>query len=342
MPGPAERLAGRILDGWEVVERIDNFSASTSVGYRVVGPDGQPAYLKAYDFSRAFGTEDFAAAIEEIAGSYRFERNLVDRCAEQGMSRVVRGLGHGEVAVDDAPLPVMYIVFELAEGDLRDRLQSLDRTETAAKLQTLHQAAVGLRQMHAASMYHQDMKPANVFTFADDGAKVGDLGHACDEGEVAPLGNDVRPGDSGYAPPECLYPFQMPDVRARRQARDMYLFGSLILFSFAEVSATSALLSKLPPRHRPGFTRDSFDDVMPYLIEAFDQVVEEFVADVQPDPVLVLCLRELCHPDPRQRGDSKGHSAKHGNPYSLERYVTRLNLLHRRAPGADARVPKSA
>src|SRR4051794_28941106 len=104
MPGPAERLVGLTVDGWQVVERIGNLAAKTSVGYRVVGEDGRQAFLKAYDFSRAFATDDFATAIEEIAGSYRFERDLVDRCAGRGLNRVVRGLASGEATIGDAPL----------------------------------------------------------------------------------------------------------------------------------------------------------------------------------------------------------------------------------------------
>jgi hypothetical protein len=51
-------------------------------------------------------------------------------------------------------------------------------------------------------------------------------------------------------------------------------------------------------------------------------------ADIR-DDVLKL-LDELCHPDPNRRGDPVARRLGH-DPYSLGRYVTRLNLLYRRA-----------
>ena len=331
MPGSAERLEGRTLGRWRVLERIDGHDGASSVGYRVAGPDGESAYLKAYDFSRAFASDrDFPAAIEEIARSYRLERDLVTRCNASGMSRVVRGLDQGEVQFDDSRLPVMYIVFELAEGDLRHRLQTVEQVDVAARLQMLHHAAVGLSQLHGRGLVHQDIKPANVLTFADEGAKLGDLAHACEHAREPAL-ETVRPGDRSYAPPEALYGFAMGDIDLQRQARDVYLFGSLILFAFVEVSATSALLSKLAPAHRPKASRIPFEEALPYLIEAFDQVVEDFIEEARPPDLLVASFRELCHPDPRRRGDSKARVARHANPYSLQRHITRLNLLHNRA-----------
>jgi serine/threonine protein kinase len=332
MPGPAERLEGRTLGRWRVLERIDGHDGASSVGYRVAGPNGENAYLKAYDFSRAFASDrDFPTAIEEIAGSYRLERDLVARCNESGMSRVVRGLDQGEIQFDDSRLPIMYIVFELAEGDLRHRLQTVEQIDVAARLQMLHHAAVGLRQLHGSGLVHQDIKPANVLTFAEEGAKLGDLAHACEQAGREPALEALRSGDRSYAPPEALYGFAMADIDLGRQARDVYLFGSLILFAFVEVSTTSALLSKLAPAHRPKAGRVLFEEILPYLIEAFDQVVDEFIDEAHPPDLLIASFRELCHPDPRQRGDSKARVARHANPYSLERHITRLNLLHNRA-----------
>jgi eukaryotic-like serine/threonine-protein kinase len=333
-PGPAERLTGMTLSGgWTVKGRLPNAGSSDrslSVSYEVER-DGQRGFLKATDYSRAHTSEDFTRAVEEIVTSYNFESDVVELCKGARLSRVVRGIDSGEVFIDGSELPVMYLIFELAEGDVRHHLQQVGADEQVWRLMVLHNAAVGLDQLHRRRVYHQNLKPSHLLTFGDHGAKVGGLSAAWNSGLTSPQCESGIPGDPEYAPVEALYGFELADPLAIRQARDMYLFGSLILFLYQHVTTTTALLHYLDRGRHPRITSESFEEVLPYLEEAFDDVVESLRGAAGISQELVECFQELCHPDPRRRGHPKSHQAKHGSPYSLERYISRLGMLLRRA-----------
>jgi hypothetical protein len=119
----------------------------------------------------------------------------------------------------------------------------------------------------------------------------------------------------------------------------MYLFGSLIPFLYLEITTTTALLTHLPGQWHPRETGASFEDVLPYLDEASDRVVEELDGSgAGAHPLLIESFRELCRPDPRLRGHPRAHAETHGSSYSLERYVSRLaRLLHEAGQGGEWR-----
>jgi hypothetical protein len=60
--------------------------------------------------------------------------------------------------------------------------------------------------------------------------------------------------------------------------------------------------------------------------------LEDFAKTVPSDlrEELVLAVRQLCEPDPRLRGHP-GEKLGHHNPYSLERYVSKFDLLAKKA-----------
>jgi eukaryotic-like serine/threonine-protein kinase len=77
----------------------------------------------------------------------------------------------------------------------------------------------------------------------------------------------------------------------------------------------------------------TFHEVLPYLRDAFNQAIELFSLDISNNQLrreLTSIVRELCDPDPNVRGDSKNR-ARGANPFSMERYLTRFDLLSRRA-----------
>jgi serine/threonine protein kinase len=118
------------------------------------------------------------------------------------MSRVVS-------ALDDDPtgtgLPVQYIIFECAESDVREQALIDGRFDTAWALRTLHQVAVGVRQLHGRNIVHQDLKPSNVLLFETVGSKVGDLGSSTNKENSSPRDQFDVAGDRTYAPPDLLY-----------------------------------------------------------------------------------------------------------------------------------------
>lgn len=332
--GPATRLQGETLDGgWTVGERLDRFADATgglcSVGYIVRKEDGTEAYMKALDYQRAI--REHLSRFSEVMGSmldaYNHEKSLNDRCADARLSRVVKSLTAGALAVEHSEIPVNYIIFELAEGDVRQRLGRAG-SSAAWKLRTLHQAAVGLSQLHSRGIIHQDIKPSNVLTFESEGAKIGDLGSAWFNGETAPLLDQAFGGDPDYAPPECLFGFELSDGRAKLLARDMYLLGSLIMFVLSGVDATTALITHLPADVRPQRSSHTFETALPYLREASDAMLDAFAAGLEIDEADEVrdLVSQLCDPDPRTRGDRYA-IGRYANRFWLQRPISKLDRL---------------
>jgi serine/threonine protein kinase len=197
----------------------------------------------------------------------------------------------------------------------------------------LHHTVTGLWQMHGQDIVHQDIKPSNVLTFGREYAKLGDLGRASSRSFTAPHDDYECAGDPEYAPPELLYGRVSPDWSARRQACDMYLLGSLIMFTFSGVTATAAILAFLDDSQHPDEWEDSYEAVLPYIRVGFDRALDEFAAAL-PEALavsLVPMVRQLCDPDPALRGHPRTRASRATNPYSLQRYVSELDLHARRA-----------
>lgn len=337
--GPAYCLAGRQLEGgWTVEEILPLVPGGTggnfSVGY-LVERDGTMAFLKALDFSRMFSRPNTMKMIEAMVRNYNFEQEVSYHCLDRRMTKVVHPVGHGQVLVEGFPVPdVYYIIYELADGDSRHALSTLEQGVTAWKLRTLHDVAVGLRQLHAAEVAHQDVKPSNVMCFELGGSKIGDLGQASRRDRPRPLDDCAMPGDPVYAPPEQRYGEVPSDWVKRRYGCDAYHLGSLALFFFAGVSMTAAIDERLDPAHRLGAWDGGFEMVLPFLIDAWDQVMrdaEESLERSLPEFGLGLAgmVRQLTHPDPERRGHPKALGRT--NPYSLDRYVAQLDLMSRQA-----------
>lgn len=333
--GPAAQLTGMELEGgWKVVRRLKRSEGATgglySIGYLVEHQDGRTAFMKAHDYARAISQNvaNFSSVLEDMLAAHNFERDLNDHCLNLRMSRVVRVIAASAIAVPDSPLPVNYLIFELAEGDIRDRLADFADVDLVWKLETCQQTAVGLAQLHRAKVVHQDLKPSNLMDFGRGGSKIGDLGNSWFAGRSSPLADGNFAGDPDYAPPECLYGFEMENIEGRLRARDLYMFGSVVLFLFSGVDATCALLTKLPRSHHPGASGAEFEDALPHLIEATEKVADEFEAELGdgPEAALADIYRQLCNPDPRRRGHPNARIG-HGNPYSLERYVSQFDRL---------------
>ncbi len=338
LTAPAHQLLGRQLgSGWKVTQKIEPKPGATgsnfSVGY-VVEKDGQKAFLKAFDYKEALAYSNPAKMLAAMTTAYNFECEVLDRCARKNFRRVVKALEFGAERVGEKDLigVVQYVIFELASGDVRAHLEVTDKLGLVWKLRTLHQVATGLRQLHGESIAHQDLKPSNVLVFGDLDSKVADLGRASDKNKASPHDHHLIAGAWTYAPPELIYRFGSPDWDERRLGCDLYLFGSLIVFFFTGQATTTLLLQHLDSSHRPDQWKGMFHDVLPFLVDAFENVVKDFAESV-PNEIrdnLVSKVRELCYPDPVVRGHprSKGQL---GARFSLERYVSEFDLLAQKA-----------
>jgi hypothetical protein len=165
-----------------------------------------------------------------------------------------------------------------------------------------------------------------------------DLGCAHIPGRPSPHDDDPIAGDSFYASPEQLYrcPERLSD-RRHRQAADMFMLGNLIVYLMTGVTFNELLYKELDDTQHWSNWDAGYDDVLPGLVDAHGRALARFevhlLADLQP---LREVIDHLCHPDPIQRGDAIARRRQH-NPFNLERFVTRLNLIGERA-AASARA----
>lgn len=340
-------LEGRKLNnGWVVVKRNvmkpnssgGNFSVSYHVE-RTLANSTERAFLKAVNLSRAFRTPDFMIELQKLTTSHNFERELLEICASGKMSKIVKILDYGEVLfVDDGTetefYPVPYLIFESADGTVRDKLNEIKSYEPLWILKSLHSITVGLRQLHSAGIAHQDLKPSNILYFSKKNeSKLADLGRSDIQGKSAPHSNWAIAGDPAYAPPELLYNNVSPDWTYRRISCDLYHLGSMIFFYFTHTHATDHIKINLPPQFHWNNWSGDYDLVLPYLIDALELALNDLKTELQfyytEDSIvnrIIESTRQLCNPDMMKRGYPINRQTS-ANPFSLERYVTIFDRL---------------
>ena len=341
---PAAHLLGvQLEDGWQVVQKVvpgpNRTGGNFSVGYIAEKIDsdgnltGQTGFIKAIDFSKwQLSGPDFVTALRAMTEAFIFEREVVEKCSGRRMRNVIHGYGHGVVTVGTGPIaPVNYIIFEVADGDVREHLDGLAAFDEAWALRVLHNVANGLNQLHSAEIFHQDLKPSNVLMFPE-ATKLGDLGRAHDSEFASPHKDHPAPGDVNYAPPECWYGQVDPDRVYQSRAIDIYHLGSMILFMFTKVSTTAALVTHLDDQFYPHKWAGTFDQVLPYLRVAYDDAMVDLQAQLPPwlrnefppwsDSFAIPTLR--LRGNPRRPVASKAR-------LSPEHYVSRLDYLARKA-----------
>jgi serine/threonine protein kinase len=342
MVNPSTQLEGLTLPGGWVVGPLIPKKLNTSGGnfcqrYSVKSQSGDIAFLKALDFHEAFeSAKDVTSVIERITVLFNYEKDLLTECRDRNMDRVVKAIESGSIRIDpDDPLSLVpYLIFEWANVDIRVHLDDASLTLPLWwKLRSLHHVATGLKQLHGADIVHQDLKPSNVLIFQTQTvaqvSKVADLGRASRLGFPSPFDSDLWAGDYNYAPPEVHYSFIEPEWAKRRIASDLYMLGGLVSFVFSKTTSIASLLSALPVEFWPSNWGSSFDDVLPYLLNAFAETVDQFAqtipAKIHND--LLPVFRQLNHPDPRQRG----FPGVRMNRNALERYLSKLDLMAYRA-----------
>jgi serine/threonine protein kinase len=334
----AEKLSGTLPEtGWRIVKMLTRSPTATggvfSVSY-LVEKEGRRGFLKAFDFSRAFepGT-DTVKALQVLTSSFEHEREILTHCRTRKLSRVVTAIDHGQTQVPGLGLMegrVYYLVFELAEGDIRGQMEIDQRRGAQWSLAVLSDVALGLWQVHREMIAHQDIKPSNVLAFDGQPFRIADFGRSSRKG-VAVVHDEFRvPGDRSYAPPELIYGLIADDFAPRRIGTDMYMLGNLASFLFSGTNLTASIFARLNRDHHPDRWNGSYNDVLPYVQEAFGRVIEDLRSEI--DPVvrseIVDLVIQLANPDPARRGHPRT-LGRVSAQYSLERYVSRLDLLRK-------------
>lgn len=336
---PAERVLqiSELPNGWKIVNKMAKNGSNTggkfSVGYTVAKGDRQ-GFLKALDLSGALRSRDVAQTLSDLLDTYRYERKLLELCRAKNLNHVASTIDHGQIGAGELHpvLPVPYLIFDLADGDIRSKLDLSDKFDLAFCLRALHHCAVGLSQLHNHRIAHQDLKPSNVLVFGESYCRVSDLGRSTLQGEESPADQYSIPGDQKYAPPELLYGSKLSERSIGPIACDLYHLGSLAYFFFTKVGITPVWYQHLPHKLRPRVWTQDYEDVLPFVRDAHESAIDDFekLVPCEIRGKLGECVRQLCEPDPNLRG----HPANKGpnsNPYSLTRYITRFDLLAKKA-----------
>lgn len=336
---PAQTLSGKELaNGWKVeklIERPENATGGHfSSSYIVRHKDGRRAFLKAMDYRKALEAPDPAVELQVMTAAYTFERAVLEKCRSRHLSRIVQVLDSGTLppAPGDPSSVVQYLVFELADHDIRSFVEYGKTFETVWILRNAHEAAAALQQLHNLGIAHQDVKPSNVLVFENKRSKLADLGRASDRSLFSPYDENGCPGDLTYAPPELLYGQVAQDWRTRRLGCDLYLLGSLVVFFLTGVSMTHLIQKRLDPKHHHSNWGDTYEAVLPYIQQCYMQVVRELRSDktIEFSEEIAELVKQLCHPDPLLRGDPVNIKRKNSQ-YSLERFVSAFNLLAKKS-----------
>jgi serine/threonine protein kinase len=320
--------------------------ACHSMGFSARAPDGRLAFVKILDTSFDKDVDDPLADLKARVDAYFYEREVVFKTAERKMSAIIRAIDHGSISVAPwtAEHPAYYLLFELADGDLREQIDLNKRFDLAYQLRVLHNTARGLNQLHFSHIAHQDLKPSNVVTFdklphnGREMTKIADLGHAHDRQLARPGVDRVIAGDPTWAPPEQLYDHRLSDWGSRRLAADLYQLGSLTVFLFLGVGATASIAGHLRPEHHwDVWMGGAYADIQPHLVEATEATLEELAAGIDPlvRDELTSITRYLLDPDPMRRG----HPRNRGDgavPYGLERIISAYAHLAKKAEWALA------
>ena len=339
---PHELLEGIALNnGWKAVKRLEKSESGSggtfSCGYLAERSNGERGYLKALDFfSRLSEKEDWPRVLAPLLDAFNFERDLLNRCRDSRLSRVVMALDDGSVTVPNLPPPatVQYIIFELAEGDIRKQMEEVDQFDTTWVLRSLHHLALGLPQLHSMNVAHQDLKPSNALLFDNHKtSKLADLGRAAAKGIEPPHYDFPIAGDWSYAPLELLYGAVPASWDGKRVGCDLYLLGSMIASLFTGMAMTPLILMGLDQRFHWSNWGGSYEEVLPYLRSAFYEAIA-YVSDEVPATFrseLTEVMMQLCDPDTSLRGHPRDRSMASGNPYSVRRYVTHFDFLANKA-----------
>jgi eukaryotic-like serine/threonine-protein kinase len=335
----AKLHALKLDDGWEVVRAIPRSAQSTggqfSHSYEVRNGDGRRGFLKAFDFADAFDPgADTIAILRMLVNGYEHERDILLHCKQRGHSRISLPLYHGNVQVpgmSGAEGRVYFLILDMADGDIRSQVDASNRFNTLWSVRALRDVCLGLWHVHRDMIAHQDLKPSNVLVYSKSSDfRVADFGRASRRGTAALHDNLSFPGDRTYAPPEFMYGYADPDFVKRRIGCDLFMLGNVACFLFAGINLTANIMSHLAPQYQPGAWMGTYHQVLPYLQNAFTSSLGdlETVLDAEIRSDALRTIRELCNPDVSRRGHFRG-IGRH-NQYSLERYVSELDLLARR------------
>lgn len=342
---PSLHMQNKLLEsGWKVIKKFESDPSSTGGTFSVpylVEKDSQKAFMKVINFSSALEKSDFMKEVQTMSTAYNFEKDVLNICNFNNLDKIVKLIYAGQEQIDGYMLPASYIIFEIANnGDIRKFMDTKSNFDLAWILRSLHHATIGMSQLHQQGIAHQDIKPSNVLVFDGNESKIADFGRAIVKGKNSPHENAFCAGDLGYAPIEILYGHISDEWSYRRLGSDLYLLGSLVMFYFTKTGVTAQIKTRLAPHHRPydfinpsnPYWKGTYAEVYPYVEDAFYKTMNDFSNTLffKEKHEIVKMVSELCHPEVSKRGHPLERT-KAGNQFSLQRYISLLDLLAAKA-----------
>ena len=298
--------------------------------------------MKAYDISgflniapcQEDGTEaSIMDVMQDMTTAYIYERDLSRHCRDKHVTKVSFVIDAGEESITGFMIPIVpYLIFDLANGDIRKNLDFSKALDYAWHFKSLHDIAIGIKQLHAIDVSHQDLKPSNILVFNSE-SKICDLGRSVCKDIDGPYSKLLFTGDRNYAPPEMWYGYYEQDWKKRVFAIDCYMLGSLVVFYFSGLSMSALLNNHISVEFQWSTWQGTFEEITPYLENAFSDALNEFELNISNDEMkkeLRQLVESLCNPFPEKRGHIKNIMGK-GNNYSMERFISKFELLKRRA-----------
>lgn len=351
-PDPLNQLEGTDLqNGWTLGpvlrRRPDLTGGHFSVGYSATHTDGRNGFVKALDFNAALNEPDITGALQRLTEEYNFERDLSDRLTRKVGKRVINCLAHGQINVVGVPLgKVFYLIFELAESDLR-KLYADAELSLHEIIKSVRSVALSLDALHRNQVCHQDIKPSNILSFSErEVMKLGDLGRSWSNEMSNPIDELFIACQYMYAPADRLYGSPHKLTLEDRRFADIYALGTLGILLLSGVVSTTTMQGLLALEHRSPYLSDSsawygdFAGVLPYLRQAHAElgilVEERTVGNSAGEEALVLqkavrLFLALCHPNPVERGDIKARLASSRPSSDLSPFISRLAVLEKRS-----------
>ena len=335
----ASRLEGKTVGKWLVLEKRnktpDDQSGFWSSCYTVKNEKGELAFLKAYNYVYAFrGGTASADVLKFMTENYTYERDLLNFCSEYKMRRVVTAIDSGEYSEPKELIPVPYLVFEIAQGNLKT-YQALKNPDLAWKLKSFHGALVGLSQLHKARIVHQDIKPSNILIFGDIITKISDLGSATQFNNESNWAKDEHCGDLRYAPVELLYKYFSPDWDTRRFGADFFMMGGLLTYMVTDSHFLALMHQKIPENQKFTNFGGTFQQAIPFLMKAYHETLDE-IKDLIPEDIrseLLEIIAEFSHPVPEERGNPQRllRIRLRHRQFSLQRYISKIDRISKMA-----------
>lgn len=139
------------------------------------GKNGIVAFMKVLDYQKIMMDHGSLTPqiMQQASTEFNYEKKLSEYCVNRKISKVVHYVESGDENLDGYLVTgsVSYIIYEMADGDVRRVLDLSSKTELAAKihslsvkLKSLHDVSVGINQLHTNDISHQDIKPSNILS----------------------------------------------------------------------------------------------------------------------------------------------------------------------------------